>query len=254
MSSEPSRMRGLRPRTEAQSSKRIAQSSSSVVDILADCRLFTAVPAKSFQRLVTMARLCKFKKGQVIFREREECPGVYVVGKGMVRVFKTGAGGKEHVLHIVEAGGTFAEVAAMGGFNVPASAQAVASTVCALLPQAAFRKALEEDHPLCLGMLSGLSLWVKHLVGLLEDVVLRDAAGRIANYLLDSPRSRDGDVALPSLKRYVASHLNLTSETFSRTFRRLVDAGLIAVGEKNRVRIIAPERLRSIAKGTMPGM
>jgi len=225
---------------------------TSVVEILTDCRLFTAVPARSFQRLVTMARLAKFRKGQTIFRENEECPGVYVVGKGMVRVFKTGAGGKEHVLHMVEAGGTFAEVAALGGFRVPATAEAVEATLCALLPQPLFRKALEEDHPLCLGMLSGLSLWVKHLVGLLEDVVLRDAVGRIANYLLDARRTDNGDVALPSLKRYVASHLNLTSETFSRTFRRLLDAGLISLGEKNRVRIIAPERLRSIAQGLLP--
>ncbi len=201
---------------------------------------------------MAIARLAKFRKGQMIFRENEECPGVYVVGKGMVRVFKTGAGGKEHVLHIVEAGGTFAEVAALGGFQVPAAAQAVESTLCALLPQPLFRKALEEDHPLCLGMLSGLSLWVKHLVGLLEDVVLRDAAGRIANYLLDARRAADGDVALPSLKRYVASHLNLTSETFSRTLSRLVDAGLITVGEKNHVRIVSPERLRGIAQGVVP--
>ena len=222
---------------------------SSVIDILTDCRLFEAVPAKSFQRLVAMARLCKFKKGQTIFRENDDCPGVYVVGKGMVRVFKTGAGGKEHVLHMVQPGGTFAEVAALGGFKVPASAEAVEATLCTLLPQPLFRKALEEDHPLCLGMLSGLSMWVKHLVGLLEDVVLRDAAGRIANYLLDAERADNGDIALPSLKRYVASHLNLTSETFSRTFRRLVDAGLITVGEKNRVRIVAPERLRRIAQG-----
>ena len=150
---------------------------------------------------------------------------------------------------MVGAGGTFAEVAAMGEFNVPASSQAVEATLCVLLPQPAFRKALEEDHPLCLGMLLGLSLWVKHLVGLLEDVVLRDAAGRIANYLLDARRAADGDVTLPGLKRYVASHLNLTSETFSRTFRRLIDAGLISLGERNHVRIVAPERLRSIAQG-----
>jgi CRP/FNR family transcriptional regulator len=225
---------------------------TSVIEILTDCPLFTAVPARSFQRLAAMARLVKFKKGQTIFREHQECPGVYVVGKGMVRVFKTGAGGKEHVLHIVEAGGTFAEVAALGGFEVPASAEAVEPTLCALLPQPSFRKALEEDHPLCLGMLSGLSLWVKHLVGLLEDVVLRDAAGRIANYLLDARRADDGDVALPSLKRYVASHLNLTSETFSRTFRRLIDAGLISLGKKNHVRIVAPERLRRVAQGLVP--
>jgi CRP/FNR family transcriptional regulator len=86
----------------------------------------------------------------------------------------------------------------------------------------------------------------------LEDVVLRDAAGRIAHYLLDARQAADGDVALPSLKRYVASHLNLTSETFSRTLSRLVDAGLISVGEKNHVRILAPEQLRGIAQGLMP--
>jgi CRP/FNR family transcriptional regulator len=101
-------------------------------------------------------------------------------------------------------------------------------------------------------MLQGLSLWVKHLVGLLEDVVLRDAAGRIANYLLDARRAADGSVTLPSLKRYVASQLNLTSETFSRTLGRLVDAGLISVGEKNHVCIVAPERLRGIAQGVVP--
>ena len=42
-----------------------------------------------------------------IFRENEPCPGVLVVGQGLVRVFKTGPGGKEHVLHIVGPGDSF---------------------------------------------------------------------------------------------------------------------------------------------------
>jgi CRP-like cAMP-binding protein len=170
-----------------------------VAEILHRCKLFSEVQPRGFQRLVAMARLCQFPKGQLVFREREECPGVYVVGSGLVRVFKTGPGGKEHVLHMI-----------------------------------------------------GMTLWVRHLVGLMEDVVLRDAAGRLARFLLASPAAADGTVELPGLKRHVASHLDLSSETFSRTLRRLVDAGLIAPPHGNRVRIRDLQGLQHVAQGLLP--
>jgi len=226
--------------------------SLNVIDILHGCRLFSEVPPAGFQRLAAMARLHRFRKGQLIFRQQEECPGVYVVGSGLVRVFKRAAGGREHVLHVVGPGNTFAEVAAIGRFDLPASAEAIEPTVCALLPADRFRKALEEDHPLCLGIVGGLTQWVRHLVGLMEDVVLRDAAGRLARFLLDSPPQRDGTIELPTLKRHLASHLNLTSETFSRTLRRLVDAGLIAELENHRVQLLDRDGLRQVTSGAFP--
>jgi CRP/FNR family transcriptional regulator, dissimilatory nitrate respiration regulator len=226
--------------------------SPNVADILHDCQLFSDVQARGFARLVTMARLCKFRKGQIVFREAGPCPGVYIVGRGMVRVFKTGAGGKEHVLHIVGPGGTFAEVAAIGGFAVPASAEAIEPATCVLLPQALFRKALEEDHELCLGMMAGLTRWVKHLVGLMEDIVLRDAGGRIARYLLQAQAVGKDVIELPSLKRHVASHLNLTSETFSRTLRRMLDARMIAEVDNTHVRLLDRKRLEQMSEGVFP--
>ena len=51
-----------------------------------------------------MARLVRFPKGKMIFRDGQECPGVFVVGSGLVRVFKTAPNGKEHVLHMVGPG------------------------------------------------------------------------------------------------------------------------------------------------------
>ena len=223
--------------------------SLNVAEILQSCRLFAEVEGKSFQRLATLARLVKFPKGHRIFLDGQPCPGVFVVGSGLVRIFKTGRGGKEHVLHIVGPGMSFAEVAAIGGFDVPASAEAVTAATCVILPLEPFRKAMQEDHALCLGMMTGLAVWVRHLVGLMEDVVLRDAAGRLARYLLNSPTADDGAIELPTLKRHVASHLNLTSETFSRSLRRLIDIGAIAESDGSRVRLLDRPRLEAIAAG-----
>ncbi|MDZ7617764.1 MAG: Crp/Fnr family transcriptional regulator, partial [Patescibacteria group bacterium] len=170
-----------------------------VVDILHACPLLAQVPPSGFARLVAMARLKRFEKGAVIFRDGDECPGAYVVGSGSVRVFKTGSGGKEHVLHLVGPRQTFAEVAAVGGFPMPAAAEAVADTTCVLLPLDPLRRALREDHALCLGMMTGMTLWVRQLVGLLEDIVLRDASGRLARFLLEIPADSHGCVVLPGL-------------------------------------------------------
>jgi len=223
--------------------------SSNALDVLRDCRMFARVQPDGLRRLGEIAVLQQFRKGELVFRDGEPCPGVYVVESGLVRVFKSGPGGKEHVLHMVGPGQTFAEVAAMGSFPCPASAEAVAPTRCVLLPSDLFRKALTDSHQLCLDMMVGLTYWVRSLVGLLEDIVLRDAAGRLARYLLHSPTRPDGAIELPTLKRHVASHLNLTSETFSRTLGRLIEAGLVVELDGNRLEIRDRGRLMQLAEG-----
>lgn len=213
--------------------------------------MFSQVHEAGFQRLATMAVVRRFEKGERIFREGQECPGTYVVGEGLVRVFKTAPNGKEHVLHMVGPGNTFAEVACIGQFNVPASAQAVSETTCALLPADRFVRLMHEDHQLCLDMMASLTMWVRHLIELMGDVVLRDAAGRLARYLLDAPTGPDGRVELPGLKRHIASHLNLTSETFSRTLRRFLDSGLVGE-EGDALRVLDAEGLHRVAEGQFP--
>ncbi len=219
-----------------------------VIDILADCAMFTEVNESGFQRLGVMSRICRFPKSYNVFSEGDDCPGIYVVGEGLVRIFRTGTGGKEHVLHMVGPGGTFAEVAAIGGLKCPANAQTIEPTTCALLPMAPFRKLLEDDHELCLCMMSSMSAWVNDLVDLMGNVVLRDAAGRVASHLLQTSTEDRKSIELPGLKRHIASHLNLTSETFSRVLRRFVQHGLISDTSNNQFQILDRKGLQRIAQ------
>ena len=138
------------------------------------------------------------------------------------------------------------------GFQRPRQAQGGHCGGLRLLPLDFFRKQLEEDHPLCLEVLRGLSFWVRHTITLLEDIVLRDAAGRVARFLLEAEPEDDDVVKLPGLKRHVASHLNLTSETFSRTLSRLIEGGLIIDLEGNRVQLLDRLKLKAISEGMFP--
>ena len=222
-----------------------------IAEALAACTFFSAVDGPTRKRLVGMAVRREYGKGEVIFRDGDPAPGVFVVADGLVRVFKLSPSGKEHVLHLAGPGMTFAEVAVLGNFPCPAFAEALEETTCVLLPMEPFLRALRDDHQLSLQILSSMALWVKSLVSLLEDIVLRDAAGRVAGYLLQAQAEQGGAISLPGLKKHIASHLNLTSETLSRTLRQLREERLIGETEAGLI-IHDVQGLQRIAEGFFP--
>jgi CRP/FNR family transcriptional regulator len=219
-------------------------------DVINSCKLFQELSEEHKALLVSICQPLQFAKRTLIFSEGDPVPGIYCVYDGVVRVFKVSASGKEHGLHFARAGMTFAEIAVLGGFECPAHAEALEDSVCGLLPTNKFRALLESNHSLCLELLSGLSFWVRELVGLLENVVLRDANSRVAAFLLATPEDSKGSLAIaPILKKDVANHLNLTSETFSRVLRQLSEQRLIDVVGSQRVRIIDRGGLEVLAFG-----
>jgi CRP/FNR family transcriptional regulator len=221
--------------------------------IIKRCRFFSGLSDEAFERILSIAHIKKYRRGDTIFNEGDPCPGIFIVGEGAVRIFKNAPTGKQHVLHLAYEGSTFAEVAAIGNFECPAYAEAIHEAVCVLLPQAPFMREIQRDHQLCIQLLGSMAGWVHHLVGMLEDIVLRDATSRVARHLLRTGIPDDTeDFLLPMLKRDLASHLNLTSETLSRTLRRLTTAGLIGTPDQHHIRIINKTALEDVAEGLPP--
>ena len=197
---------------------------------LTRCRMFARVEPVLLERITVVCRLLTVARHTTVFRQGDPAPGLYVIGSGLVRVFRLAPNGKEHVLHLAGPGMTFAEAAALGGFACPAFAECEEECELVFLPQDELDRLLADEAALSRQLLAGMAVWVHHLVGMLEDIVLRDAAGRLARHLLERADER-GQVQLPSARKHLASHLNLTPETLSRVLRRFQDAGLISSSE-----------------------
>jgi len=65
--------------------------------------------------------------------------------------------------------------------------------------------------------------------------------------LLAAPRDADQVCLLSGLKKHLASQLNLTAETLSRTLHRFNEAGHILILEDQRIQIRSAQALASLS-------
>lgn len=194
---------------------------------LLQTRLYQTLNPGVLDHLAEVAEYHEADSHEVLFFQEDPCPGVFIVGEGRLRIATLAPNGKEHLLRVVKPGGSFLEVPVISGAPAPATAETMAATRYIVIPRGAFRDLLHNDHAFCLHLLTGLSGRILNLIHLLEDLVLKDAVGRIASHLHQC-QDASGWVHLPGSKKDLASHLNLTPETLSRAMRRLRDAGVIS--------------------------
>ncbi|MDE3084837.1 MAG: Crp/Fnr family transcriptional regulator [Verrucomicrobiota bacterium] len=205
---------------------------AAVAATLRSCQLFSGLPPSELAAIAAFSRLRALPKGGYLFHEGDPAEGFYIVQKGAINAHRVSAGGKERVIHVFRAGESFAEAALATERGYPADARALESSSVVLVPKTPFLELLGRRPELALRMLASMSQHLRVLVGLVEDMTLRDVETRFLNWLVKHcPRDARGatTVQLGMAKRVLAAELGTSSETLSRTFARLRDEGLLEV-------------------------
>jgi CRP/FNR family transcriptional regulator, dissimilatory nitrate respiration regulator len=199
---------------------------------LRSCQLFSGLPPDELESIAQFSILRAVEKGAYLFREGAPSEGFYVVQKGAINVHRVSAAGKEQVIHVFRTGESFAEASLATERGYPADARAVESSSIIVVPKGPFLELLTRRPDLGLRMLGSMSQHLRVLVGLVEDLTLKDVETRFINWLLKRcPRDAQGatTIELGSTKRVLAAELGTSSETLSRTFARLRAEKLLEV-------------------------
>lgn len=212
---------------------------------IAGTRLFGGVEGPALGALVAMAKSRSFKKGEVICRQDELKPGIYIVTRGACRALILAEDGGEHVTRLVAPGEAFADMATLGHFPCPATVEATEATQTIFLPSAELEAWLLAHPAACRLVLARTAQEAGRFIRQLGRLTLLSAQSRVAQFLLE----RNGDVRWG--KRHVASYLGLTSETFSRVLKRLADSGLIEVRPDGKIGVLDASGLTKVSSGQL---
>jgi CRP/FNR family transcriptional regulator len=224
---------------------------TAIAATLRSCQLFSGLPATDLTAIADFCVLRSLPKDAYLFHEGGPSEGFYVVQKGAINVHRVSATGKEQVIHVFRPGESLAEASMAVATGYPANARAVEASSVVVVPKAPFVTLLAKRPDLCLRMLGSMSQHLRVLVGLADDLTLKDVETRVVNWLLKrcpptaAAEATEVSIQLDSTKRVLAAELGTSSETLSRTFARLRDEGLLEVeGKTLRVRDLGALRGR----------
>ncbi len=182
-----------------------------------------------------------YEKDEVIFLEGEPCQGLYIVREGSVKIYKLSPEGREQILSYIKPIDSFNEVAVFDGGPNPANVSAAEPTTLWVVPRAAIVELIQRNPQVALAVIQNLGARLRHLVGLVEDLSLRQVSARLAKLLLETATSEERALT----QQEMAARLGTVREMIGRSLKQLEARGLIET-ERGKIVILDREELEKL--------
>jgi len=219
---------------------------------LAQIPLFRRVSAEDRARLAAVSHVRTYERGDVVFEEGDPSDHFFIVITGRVKVFKHGLSGSDVILEMFGPGEPLGAMAAYESKPYPASAEAIESSSCLLIPRHEFFRLLEEHPSLVRGLLGSLSLRLVELTTRLAELTGGRAECRFARLFLKLAdqlgRSKEAGlfIPLPLSRQELADLTGTTVETCIRIMSRWGKEDLLHT-EKDGFLLLNRPALESLA-------
>lgn len=200
-------------------------------DILGKLRLvwfLAQVPSGDLQQLAAVATLERHSARTVLFRQGDRADRFYVVVAGHIALFLDGLDDPAKIARIVGPGETIGEACVCGNGVHPVSAQLFGAGEVIAIPSEALCALFSQRFETVLGMLSEMSIRLRHQVRQIMDLKTKTTAQRLGGYLaaLSDADAGTATLRLPYEKKLLASHLGMQPETLSRALMKLQTLGV----------------------------
>ncbi len=174
-----------------------------------------------------------YRAGETIFAPERDPHSVYLLERGLVRIYRLSSEGSETTFGYVAPGEVFGELSVFGDYPRESFAEALLDSRVWKMRSQAFRQILDSRPSIMLPIARQMGERLKSVESRVENLVFCDVGSRLAAALVELMRSlgrKDGSgtlIDVPVTQSELASLIGSTRQSVNVALRDLVQEGLI---------------------------
>ncbi len=217
-------------------------------ELLRTMTYFTGLEQAELDGVRHLFREHRYAKGTQFLSEGDTSDSLYFIVAGLVKVYKTSAGGREQVLHIAPPGDSLNDVSLYDGGPIAAGMVALTPVVLYSIRQADLMKLLAEKPAVTLNIIRALAARIRRDSNLLEDLSSSQVQARLAKLFLGRLGGEEFTAGLNLTQKDMAGLVGASREMVNRSLKVLEDQGGIRLSRR-KVIVLDRDVLRRIAAG-----
>lgn len=189
--------------------------------------LFKNLDKKTIEKIENFSITQKVSKGNILFYEGEESKYLYLLTKGVIKLYKTSSTHKEIVLKYFHENELIAEVANFEGIEYPATAKAYSDVEVLKIDFERLKEIIKTNPELSFNILTSLIKKIKNLENIISTNLVLDSKERVAKYIYSH-----ADDFFETKNIEIAEILGVSPETLSRILKFFKDEDIIDMKKK----------------------
>jgi CRP/FNR family transcriptional regulator, cyclic AMP receptor protein len=212
--------------------------------------LFAALTESQRKAIEARCQWREYPEGASVIDRESPDTDVYFVVAGAVRVLIHSEAGREVAFDEMGPGACVGEIAAIDGALRTASVEAIAPTLCAILPRRAFLDVAVTSPAATMALLRRMAQMVRVSTERILDLSTLGAHNRVyAEILRLAKTAADGRLVIRPIPVHadLAARVSTTRETVARVFSDLSRKNVV-VKERDGLVVTAPARLKAMVR------
>lgn len=204
-------------------------------------RMWQQLPPQDVAKLAAISKLRRCAKGEILYYEEDAIESIYLLGEGVVKIYKVDRFDNEIFLYTIKPGEFITEFSLLHPISCFSNAECLEDSQVIEFSLSALRELCRRESTILLVILEGLFSKTTKLQCVINREIIFDGTAKVA-HMLDLSLDEFNGVK----KQEVAYRLNIQPETLSRILKKLHKDGVIATDHDGNLQIIDQEKLMAI--------